>query len=97
MKSAGPEPADRTKGAHGLRCIDLLDTEVILGFNFIKYDEYITKIRMCRNDLTSEKLKKEIDELMHSNSKIPGHIVWPQICLERAMAGTSMPWEEASV
>ena len=65
--------------------------------NFIEYDEYITKIRMCRTDLTPAKLKEEIDKLMHSNSKIPGWINWHQVCLEKAMKGVLMPWEEESV
>ena len=68
-----------------------------IKLNFIEYDEYITKIRMCRADLTPEKLKKEIDKLMHSNSEIPGWINWHQICLEKAMRDDPMPWEEASV
>jgi len=73
----------------------LLNTEVILGLNFIEYDEWITKIRMCRHDLTPETLKEEIDKLAHTSLMNQRH--WALICYEKAAKGEIMPWEEASV
>lgn len=70
----------------------MLNTEVILGFTFIEYDEWITKIRTCRHDLTADKLKLEIDKLAHDSGL--NHRYLLQTCYESAARGDAMPWEE---
>ena len=66
-----------------------------MGLNFIEYDEWVIKIRMCRHDLTADKLKLEIDKLAHNSGF--NHRHWAQACYESAAKGDAMPWEEARV
>ena len=57
-----------------------------------RYEQEILKIVACRPDLTYNKVKEEINELVETTTE--SYDYWIMICKHDAMSNKFMPWEK---